>query len=137
MVNIDLTNFELFKSFAEFDCQGLWVDLHNDFNCASVDFSNANKELILSFKPGDSSGKTVTRIEIVFQECTIQQFSLKSEDAPLDPLTIDIIYRGRFLENETLKDISDDGSSYYYVNFYPDHSLELFALKAIARVTQN
>jgi len=49
--------------------------------------------------------------------------------------TIDIVYRGRFVDkDDILKEMSIEGKYYYYLNFYEDYSFEIFSDSVIAEL---
>ena len=128
MVQVDLTHFELFKSFDEIESDGFYVDLHNEFKCEFVDFRNHQKELTLSFKLSDKASNKIKRVEIVFEDVAIESFIFKDSQEHFGEWTINNIYRGRFeISKDELNEISKDGRFYYYIDFYQGYSFELFA----------
>ena len=128
MIEIDLTRFELFKSFCEIESHGFYIDLHNEFKCDSINFQNQKRELILSFKLAYNVANKIRRVDIVFEDAIIESFIFKDNQESAEEWTIDNIYRGRFeIGKETLSEISDDGRYCYYIDFYPSYSFELFA----------
>lgn len=40
---------------------------------------------------------------------------------------IDTLYRGRFEENNQLKEYSEDGKGYFYLSFYNDEEIQFWA----------
>jgi len=137
MLQIDLTHSELFKNFAEIESQGLYIDLHNEFKCDSINFKDQKRELSLSFKVEADFIKKVKQVDIIFENITIESFSLKNDENP-DKWTIDNIYRGRFEKGgDSLSEISDNGRYYYYIDFCKEYSFELFAKTVTAKVILN
>ncbi len=136
MLQIDLTDFELSKSFAEIEGHGLYIDLHNEFKCDSIVFQNQKSELVLSFSTEPTLKKKVKQVDIIFEDITIELFSIKEDDELPGAWTINNIYRGRF-ENKlgVLSELSIDGRYYYYIDFYQDYSFELFARAVKANVS--
>jgi len=134
-MEIDLTNSELFKSFAEFEHEDLHIDLHNEFDCDAIDFSSSKKQLTLSFKPNKYCKSELKGVEVVFDGCTIERYCSKFDTTNTDSGTLDIMYRGRFeIGNDKLGEISPAGLYYYYINFLPDVDFELFARSVKAKV---
>ncbi|MDB5129324.1 hypothetical protein [Mucilaginibacter sp.] len=134
-MEIDLTNSELFKSFAEFEQEELHIDLHTEFDCDAIDFSSSKKQLKLSFKPNKYCKCEVKSVEVVFDDCTIERYCSKFDRTNTDSGTLDIMYRGRFeIGNDELGEISRAGLYYYYINFLPDVDFELFARSVKAKV---
>ncbi|HZX58837.1 MAG TPA: hypothetical protein VFE54_08930 [Mucilaginibacter sp.] len=135
VLQIDLTDFELFKSFAEIEGHGLYIDLHNEFKCDSIIFQNQKRELVLSFSTEPAFKKKAKQVDIIFEDITIELFSMKDDNELPGAWTIDNIYRGRFeIDSGILSDVSNDGRYYYYIDFYQDYSFELFAKAVKANV---
>lgn len=126
-MNIDLTNTELFKSFAEIVIEDIYVDLHNEFDCYSINYSKS--QLSLSFKANKYNSRKIQHVEIVFKNALIELMNFKIENDKGDSTnTIDNIYRGRFeIETNDLAEISDERKYYYYINFCNDYSIEVFS----------
>lgn len=127
-MEIDLTNSELFKSFAEFEKDGLYIDLHNEFDCIKIAYSSAKKQFMLSFEANQYRKGDVRSVSVIFDACTIEACSLKLGEADIDATTLDNMYRGRFEVNESeLSEVSDSGMYYYYLDFLHNAHFELFA----------
>lgn len=134
-MEIDLTNSELFKSFAEFEQDGVYIDLHNEYDCKLIEFTGSKKQLTLLFQPNEYCTREVSGVEIVFSDCSIKQYSAKPDKANIDSGTLDIMYRGRFeMSGGQLGEVSDSDMYYYYINFLPDVAFELFAKSVKAKV---
>jgi hypothetical protein len=84
----DLTHFELFKSFDEIKSDEFYIDLHNNFKCGSVNFQNHRKELTLSFKLSDNVINKIERVNIVFEDATIESFIFKDSQENVGEWTI-------------------------------------------------
>jgi hypothetical protein len=137
-MEVDLTNSELFKSFAEFEQDGIYIDLHNEFDCKAIELSNNKKQFIISFKPNKYCRCVVMSIEVVFDDCIIKQYSSKLDKADTDLSTLYMMYRGRFeTGNGQVEEISDTRGHYYYINFLPDIAFELFAKRVVAKININ
>jgi hypothetical protein len=134
-MEIDLTNSELFKSFAEFEQDDVYIDLHNEFDCKAIAFPGSKKRLTLSFQPNEYCTREISGVEIVFDDCSIEQYSAKADKPNTGLGTLDIMYRGRFeMNNGQLGELSDDGMYYYYINFLPGVAFELFARSVKAKI---
>ncbi|MES2060389.1 MAG: hypothetical protein V4456_00615 [Bacteroidota bacterium] len=134
-MEIDLTNSELFKSFAEFEKDGVYIDLHNEFDCKGIIFSGSKKQLTLLFEPNKHSTREVNSVEVFFDDCIIEQYSAKLDKSDTNSGTLDTMYRGRFeISNGQLCEMSDTGRYYYYINFLPDLNIELFAKSVNAEI---
>jgi hypothetical protein len=137
MITIDLTQTELFKSFAEMGTGDTYVDLHNEFNCYSINFSRPRTQLSLSFKASINNLRAIKHVELVFKNAVVELMNFKI-DHPFDEssLTIDQLYRGRF-ENQSneLAEVSNEGKFYYYISFCEDHSFQVFADSVTAELT--
>jgi len=132
---VDLTNSELFKSFSEFEHEALYIDLHNEFYCKSILFSNETRQLILFFKPNKYCACKINSVEVVFGDCSIEKYFSNLDKTGPESQTIDMMYRGRFeMNNGELEEVSNNGLYYYYINFLPDVSFELFARSVKANV---
>lgn len=131
-MEVDLTNSELFKSFAEFEKDGIYIDLHNEFDCKTVEYSSEQQMLTLSFKPNAYCTRNVKNVDVIFEDCCIQNYSAKLDEANADLGTIDLMYRGRFeLSGKQLSETSN-GRYYYYINLLPDTNFELLSKRVIA-----
>ena len=131
-MEVDLTNSELFKSFAEFEKDGIYINLHNEFDCGAVEYSSEQQMLMLSFKPNVYCTRNLKRVDIIFEDCCIKNYSAKLDGANADLGTIDLMYRGRFeLSDKQLSETSD-GRYYYYITLLPDTNFELLSKRVIA-----
>ena len=126
-MKVDLTNFDLFKSFTEFEKEGIHIDLHNEFDCSGIEYSRQRKQLILSFKPNAHCTLNIKNVAVTFDDCSLQHYSTKNDKSDSDLSTIDIIYRGRITSSNQKSIETLDGRYYYYINFRPDINFELWA----------
>lgn len=92
-------------------------DFHNDYECCKILCSGS--ELKLFF---ENTKKEI--LMIVFSNVTISEIH-QSVNSRID--TIDILYRGRFEENNQLKEYSEDGKGYFYLSFYNDEEIQFWA----------
>jgi len=136
MIVIDLTQTELFKSFAEIGTGDTYVDLHNEFGCCSIKFSQPESQLSLSFRASENNLRKVKLVKLIFKNVAITSMDFKMDNTREDTLrTIDVIYRGRFADaNNELKEISTEGKCYYYIDFVNDYSIEVFSNSVIAEL---
>lgn len=134
-MEINLTDSELFKSFAEFEQDGVYIDLHTEFDCKAIEFSGSTRQLTFSFKPNKHCTREVSSVEVVFNECSIEQYSIKLDGSDTHSGTLDTMYRGRFeMSDGQLGEMSDTGRYYYYMNFLPHVGFEIFAKSVKAKI---
>ena len=134
MIEIDLTNVELFKNFIEIEYDDCYVDLHNDFDCESIGYSNITGTLSLIFKPLTILVNGIKEVELLFFNVDFVKMSMVKFRGELLPGTIDTIYRGRFEESKgVLCEQSKNGKSFYYINFVGDFSFEILSNKVMAK----
>ena len=136
MTIIDLTLTELFKSFAEITTNDIYVDLHNDFKCYSINYLRTQRLLSLSFKASPNNSSKIKHVELIFQNAGIELMNFKIDETTCNSeWTIDMVYRGRFTdENNELMEISDEGQYYYYIDFYDGYSFEFFSDSVTAQL---
>src|SRR5476651_2193062 len=128
MIEIDLSNVELFQNFIEIECDDCYVDLHNNFDCESIEYSNITGTLSLVFKPLTILVNGINQIELLFFNVDFAKMSIVKFKGELSPSTIDTIYRGRFEESKgILCEQSNNGKSFYYINFVEDFSFEILS----------
>lgn len=133
MTEIDLTKFELFKSFTEIESDNFYIDLHNNFDCYSISYSKSSNEFTLSFKANKQINNEVKKVEVIFKECIMESYILNSNHDTL--WTIDHMHRRRFEKDNILNEVSSDGAYFYSIIFYSDSSFELFAKKVTAIIS--
>lgn len=119
----DLTERELFLSLDNVEVDGFNVDLHNDYKCESVNFDNETEVLTLLFN-GERT------ILLQFEQASIAKLKLVMTDV-LELGTLDLCYRGRFLEKGVLKEKTAQGAYYYYISFWEGTMLEVFATRML------
>jgi len=131
-MEVDLTNSELFKSFTEFEKDGIYIDLHNEFDCKAVKYSNEQQMLTLSFKPNAYRTQNVKSVDIIFDDAHIQNYSATLDQVKSDLGTIDLMYRGHFELSSGQLIETLNGRYYYYINLLPHTNFELFARRVTA-----
>ncbi len=116
---IDLKELEFIEDIGQHEYNGRYYDLHNEYECIKIRLEDG--VLRLNFRH-------VLHHNIVgmeFMNVVMTVFNI--QDLVAESLTIDNIYRGRFLEDEILKDLSADGKSYMYIDFVEEISFEFFS----------
>jgi len=119
---INVTSIEFFKNLAQFDYNNLYYDLHNDYNCEKLTFSDGI--LLIQFK----SIIDDKLLFIKFMDTKLvylNVFNVKE----VENLSLDNLYRGRFELNGELIDVSIDGEAYFYLEFYEGQKFEFWAKK--------
>lgn len=112
-------NIELFKNLSQYDFSGNYYDFHNDFMCTEILF-NA-ETLIFTFK------KIVKDfvVSIQFNDVSLvySNFDLNKK---IEPLTIDLIYRGRYEKNKKLIEF-ENNKGFIYTEFYEGQKIEFWS----------
>lgn len=133
---ISLPQSELFKDIVAIDLDGIYLDLHNDYDCIRLAYKAAYNEFRLTFKRINLA--TVANyglVDLIFVDALMETcLFVFDEDVPDDFKTIDLLYRGRF-ENETaLAEFDGSGRSLYYIVFYSGIELKVFATSLIVEL---
>lgn len=114
------TSIEFIKNLIQLEYDNRYYDLHNDYNCEKVSYSTG--ELLIKLKSltdGDLLFLKFMDVEIT----SMDFFNVKE----IAGLTLDSIYRGRVEFNGELKEVSEDGKGYFYLEFYEGQKLEFWA----------
>ncbi|MCC8409255.1 hypothetical protein LJ707_09945 [Mucilaginibacter sp. UR6-1] len=127
-MEIRLTETELFKSLTEIEDGTTYIDLHNEFDCKEVNISPNEVQLVFT---NNLDVPKVKRVGLIFKDAKITKVSTSLQNGDFTSLTIDNIYRGRFENSDGLFERSDNGLYYYYVDFFKDYNIELFASEFI------
>jgi len=85
ILNIDLSNVGLFETLLEINFEGLYVDLHNDYDLKSINL--LNNRLLLNFTKSDNK----SMIQLIFENIEFIDFEIPL----IGKLTIDTFYRDR------------------------------------------
>lgn len=120
---INLTDIELFKDLTCLQQEDRIFDLHNDYNCTSINYNLANRTTEIIF---ESINSKANKLCLLFEEASIAKFICflnRSEDAS----TINSLYRGRFETSEGLSEYSASGDRYFYIEFEQGDIIEMFA----------
>lgn len=133
---ISLPQSELFKDIVAIDLDGIYLDLHNDYDCIRVLYNAAYNEFRLTFKRVNlATDANYDLVDLIFVDALMETcLFVFDEDVPDDFKTIDLLYRGRF-ENETaLAEFDGSGRSLYYIVFYSGIELKVFATSLIVEL---
>lgn len=97
-------------------------DLHNDFICVKIEYLKTEDSLIFIFK----NIVDLKIIKVLFHKIVfnIINFDFTTEE---QPLTIDLLYRGRFESNGELIDVNKNNQGYIYCDFVNEQKLEFWA----------
>ena len=120
LVNTDL----LIEQLLCIDYQGQKIDLHNDYECVSLNYTSLS-DFVLTFR-GIGSKLKAHDISLNFLMATIIRMELDF-GLPLSKLTLDNFHRARYEENGKLYDITADGRKCFVLEFYEDIHIELLA----------
>ncbi|MFC3354964.1 hypothetical protein [Sphingobacterium zeae] len=126
---ISLPQFELFKDIVAIDLDGIYLDLHNDYDCIRVLYNSAYNEFRLTFKRVNlATDANYDLVDLVFIDAVMETcLFVLDEYVSNEFKTIDLMYRGRF-ENETeLAEFDGFGRSLYYIGFYRGIELKVFS----------
>lgn len=124
MYKIKLLKPELFENLAEFNNGKTYIDLHNHFDCTQIKLDQHSLTLLFTALDPTSG---IGSVKFTFKNIVVSKISDYLTNGNLFKLTVDNIYRGRFEKNGKLFEHSEKGLYYYYVDFYQDYSIELFA----------
>lgn len=124
---IELKADTLFECLMSIKTDDGYIDLHNDYQCQGISYSN--QSLRLFFKGRNNVTVEFTGIEIIKMEWLFEQTP--------DSSTLDNFYRGRFEKNGELHEITDSGKRYFYIDFYEGDAIELFADYVFLYTDQN
>jgi len=106
---------EYLKDVSQYEYNGTYYDLHNDYDCVNLLLDNSI--FTLTFRKIDDN----TIVTLNFTDVTLTKFIVPVV-ANDDAVTIDIIYRGR----NSLFEKDEHGRAYFYIDFYDDKSIELW-----------
>jgi len=126
---IELTHSELFKDLSFIQGLDKAYDLHDNFNCSNISFSNQELTFKIFFEPIEPIPALQNGVCIVFNAAKIVKFDL-SLSRTSDSATINNFYRGRFEKAGVAREYSEDGEVYFYIEFEEGDRFELFASSA-------
>jgi hypothetical protein len=119
MTYADITREPLFNSLLEFNIEGQFIDIHNDFQLENILYDNEFGLFQIILK-----SEALRRIEIRFEQALITKMAI----SPLDD-TVDNLYRGRYEYREELFE-TYDGKSCFYIDFTNGSSINLLCERA-------
>jgi hypothetical protein len=134
MIEINLTNWELFLNFIEIENENCYLDLHNDFECVLIEYADVSGGFYLNFK---AVSNPYSEVEISFFNAEFGKIKIEMANDSLVSKSkiVDTLYRGRFETPEgELLEKSLTGKNYYYISFVDDTQFEVFSNNVIARV---
>lgn len=117
-MKIDPKNIEIFKDFSEIQFGEFQYDFHNNFDCIGITF----KDKVLNLNLRNTTENY--DFSLKFEDVDIVNFEFFLE---IKSLTIDTLYKGRFVFNEQLIEISIDERCYFYLEFYEGPKFEFFS----------
>lgn len=117
---IDLTDVELFESLVGIESDNGFIDLHNNYDCTSVQYSVEKKLFEVFFQAANSN------VVLQFKDAVISKFNLLPKRAE-DSCTLNNFYRGRFEVNGELFEYSPARARYYYIEFEEGDTFEILA----------
>jgi hypothetical protein len=120
---VDLTDSDILEDVTSITRNGHTIDLHNDFDCVEVTYSNGS--LNVMFEQTSQSESEYVKVCIVFKDAEIAKLKLDLANDE-DQRTIDTLYRGRFEANGELFEHSTTGKRYFYISFQNGNEVELF-----------
>jgi hypothetical protein len=126
---IDLTNVKLFEEFIIIESNGRYYDLHGVFVCRSIIYGFSERKLTLLFENPEATAGS-SKVSLVFLDCRVSNFLIPLPSGQYFA-TLNIIYRGRYEENGGLKDYSDAGERYFYIDFEEGTKFEVFAKQVV------
>lgn len=126
---ISLPQSELFRNNVEIDLDGIYLDLHNDYNCVRLAYNAAFGEFRLIFKRINlKTDVNYNLVDVVFIDALMDTcIFVFDEDVSGEFSTIDLLYRGRFENGNELAEFDGSGRYLYYISFYSGVELEVFA----------
>lgn len=126
MTELILNSPGLFKNLIEFEIDGVFVDLHNDYYCVQI-IRNSDAHYITLIFERDNPNSRFTEVIVELSDIEIIKMNLSLNNANYSKLTLDSFYRGRFDLNGQLFEHSESGKEYYYIDFYEENcAIELF-----------
>lgn len=120
---MELIDIELFKNLLDIELNGEDIDLHNDYRCSDILYSE--KDLRLKFRSNADEGEFLM-IQFVDVEINKLEVSLGSNDG----ITLDNFHRGRYEAEGKLFD-EYHGKKCFYIEFYEGGVIELLCKQVI------
>jgi hypothetical protein len=121
-MKIESSSINFLDNLAQHKFGSKHYDFHNDFECVKISFNQSDIKL-LTLMFNHLIDKSVVLFN--FYDADVVKFQLELETSA-KTLTLDNLYRGRFEENGHLSELSVNGCSYFYVDFYEGLLIELW-----------
>ena len=118
---IQVKTISLFENLSQYDFDGQYYDFHNDFCCVRI-LLNGDDTLGIVFESVVDNSLVMLR----FQDVILESFEYFNSQG-VENLTIDNLYRGRVEINGKLKEFSDDGKGYFYLEFDEGQKMEFWS----------
>lgn len=112
---------ELLNDLSQSEYNGRYYDLHNDFNCQSIEFTPLNT-FVLKFCHNSLKNK----LSLTFHDVQVESFKFFNSN-DVDGLTIDTLYRGRAEHNGRLLEFLHSNLGYFYLEFYEGQKVEFWS----------
>jgi hypothetical protein len=116
---IQAGSIEILKSLAQIEFEQKFYDFHNDFIFEKIMYED--NVLILEFR--STREARIVSIKFGGVEFVKVDFSAVGHNSGL---TIDTLYKGRFLLNDELIEMKND-KGYFFLEFYEGQSIEFWA----------
>jgi hypothetical protein len=116
---------ELFQSLVEIDVNEFCVDLHNDYDCTSFTYGGDTNTFCLNFR-SITKNPQYPLVSLLFEQVSFYKITAGLETTPKSN-TIDNIYRGKFEVNGKLYEFTEEGKSFYCLEFLEAYSFQFFA----------
>lgn len=124
------SKINLFDNLSQYNYDNIYYDLHNDCECEKILFKD--KELLFMFKNINTGLSLILKFTGV-KISMINFFNSKD----VENLTLDNLYRGRFEDNGTLKDLFENDEAYFYLEFYDGQKMEFWAKEFYLEQSEN
>ncbi|QIH32787.1 hypothetical protein [Sphingobacterium sp. DR205] len=133
---IILPKSELFKNIIPVDLDDAHLDLHNDYDCIKLVYNAAYNEFRLTFKRVNlETDVNYNLVDVVFIDAVMDTcLFVFDKDVSEEFRTIDLLYRGRFENGNELAEFDSFGRSLYYIGFYSEIELKIFAKALIVEL---
>lgn len=118
---IQVKTIALFENLSQYDFESQYYDLHNDFCCVRI-LLNGDDALVIVFESVIDKSLVMLR----FQDVVLEKFEYFNSQE-VENLTIDNLYRGRVEIDGKLKEFSDDGKGYFYLEFDEGQKMEFWS----------
>ena len=123
------SEIKLFDSLLDMEFNDSHYDLHNDYDYTRFEYSEKDRIISHHF----INRATKHNLKILFNEVAISVIDIPFNDVD-GFLTLANFYRGRFLADETLSDLSHDGKAYIYMEYCEGQTFEYFAKEIIIKI---